>query len=41
MVSEGFEPCCEVYGAFISGYVVRGNSEMAERLRKEMLQVCG
>ncbi|GMN37480.1 hypothetical protein TIFTF001_006847 [Ficus carica] len=41
MVSEGFEPCCEVYGAFISGYVVQGNSEMAERLRKEMLQVCG
>lgn len=39
MVSEGFEPTCEIYDAFISGYMEQGNVEMAEKLRMEMLEI--
>ncbi|OWM85031.1 hypothetical protein CDL15_Pgr027818 [Punica granatum] len=36
MVGRGFQPNLQVYSAFVDGYMKRGNSEMAERLRKEM-----
>ncbi|KHN06157.1 Pentatricopeptide repeat-containing protein [Glycine soja] len=38
MVGKGFQPNSEIYGAFVDGYVRHGNEEMAEALRKEMLQ---
>lgn len=38
MVGRGFEPSLKVYGAFIDGYIRQGNEEMAELLRKEMLE---
>ena len=38
MVGKGFQPNSEIYGAFVDGYVRQGNEEMAEALRKEMLQ---
>ncbi|KAK7312365.1 hypothetical protein VNO77_36164 [Canavalia gladiata] len=38
MVGKGFQPNSEVYGAFIDGYIRRGNKELAGALRKEMLQ---
>lgn len=43
MVGKGFKPNSEVYSAFICGYMNQGNTEMADTLRKEMLetQMCG
>ncbi|KAL5130024.1 Pentatricopeptide repeat-containing protein [Glycine soja] len=38
MVGKGFQPNSEIYGAFVDGYIKQGNEEMAEALRKEMLQ---
>ncbi|TKY67514.1 Pentatricopeptide repeat-containing protein [Spatholobus suberectus] len=38
MVGKGFQPNSEIYGAFVDGYIRQGNEEMAEALRKEMLQ---
>ncbi|XP_061348640.1 pentatricopeptide repeat-containing protein At2g15980 [Gastrolobium bilobum] len=38
MVGKGFRPNSEIYGAFIDGYIGQGNEELAEALRKEMLQ---
>ncbi|KAI4298388.1 hypothetical protein L6164_031956 [Bauhinia variegata] len=39
MVGKGFQPNSEIYGAFIDAYVRQGNEEVAEALRKEMLQI--
>ncbi|KAF7810944.1 pentatricopeptide repeat-containing protein [Senna tora] len=38
MVGKGFRPNVDIYNAFIDGYIRHGNEEMAEALRKEMLQ---
>lgn len=38
MVGKGFEPSLEVYDAFIDGYMEQGNTEMAKKLRNEMLE---
>ncbi|KAL2983569.1 hypothetical protein AAZX31_12G044900 [Glycine max] len=38
MVGKGFQQNSEMYGAFVDGYIKQGNEEMAEALRKEMLQ---
>ncbi|RDX94131.1 Pentatricopeptide repeat-containing protein, partial [Mucuna pruriens] len=38
MVGKGFQPNSEIYDAFVDGYIRQGNEEMAEALRKEMLQ---
>lgn len=39
MVGRGFRPNHEVYFAFINGYVNQGNEDMAEKLKKEMLEI--
>ncbi|WJX51558.1 hypothetical protein P8452_37742 [Trifolium repens] len=41
MVGKGFEPNSGIYKDFIDGYIRQGNEEMAEALRKEMLQTPG
>ncbi|XP_058776210.1 pentatricopeptide repeat-containing protein At2g15980-like [Vicia villosa] len=38
MVGKGFEPNLNIYEGFIDGYIRQGNKEMAEALRKEMVQ---
>ncbi|KAJ0077625.1 hypothetical protein Patl1_36303 [Pistacia atlantica] len=38
MVGKGFEPCLEIYNAFIDGYMEQGNVEVANMLRREMLE---
>ncbi|RHN74055.1 putative tetratricopeptide-like helical domain-containing protein [Medicago truncatula] len=38
MVGKGFQLNSEIYEVFIDGYVRQGSEEMAEALRKEMLQ---
>ncbi|CAH9131731.1 unnamed protein product [Cuscuta epithymum] len=37
MVGKGYEATKEIYSSFIDGFLEQGNNEMAERLRKEML----
>ncbi|KAK3412481.1 hypothetical protein EUGRSUZ_I01233 [Eucalyptus grandis] len=39
MVGKGFETNLEIYTAFIDGYKKKGNREMVEKLRKEMLDM--
>ncbi|KAH7517897.1 hypothetical protein FEM48_Zijuj09G0112800 [Ziziphus jujuba var. spinosa] len=38
MVGKGFKPNSEIYNAFICGYMKQGNIEVADLLRKEMVE---
>ena len=38
MVGKGFEPNLEIYNAFIEASMKEENNELAEMLKKEMLE---